>query len=89
MQELSEALAARGIETVDAPVTGGVPRARKGELTVIASGATWAIDAVEPVLRSYGNKIVHVGDGLGQGQVVKLVNNMLSAGNLALAAHGL
>lgn len=89
LRELSEPLKARGIETVDAPVTGGVPRAKLGGLTVIVSGPKAAREECDQVFRSYGNTVICVGDEPGQAQTVKLINNMLSAGNLALACEAL
>jgi 3-hydroxyisobutyrate dehydrogenase-like beta-hydroxyacid dehydrogenase len=87
--ELEAALATHGIAMVDAPVTGGVPRAKEGTLTTMVSGPRTAVDQVMPILRSYSSRVVHIGDRVGAAQTMKVINNMLSAANLAIAAEGL
>ncbi len=89
VRELAAALAARGVETLDAPMTGGVPRARAGTLTVMASGPESAFAAARPFLAAYASTIVYLGARLGAAQVMKLINNMLSAANLAVAAEAM
>src|ERR1700761_3461381 len=61
VQELAAALAARGIATVDVPMTGGAARARDGTLTAIASGPRDAFERAEPIVRSYASKLVYLG----------------------------
>jgi 2-hydroxy-3-oxopropionate reductase len=75
---IGAALAERGIGFVDAPVTGGTPRAREGTLTVITSGKSETIDSVRPALATFGTNIFVVGPAPGQAQTVKLINNMLN-----------
>lgn len=87
--DLFECLDRRGVELVDAPVTGGVPRARQGDLTVIVAGADAAVREVEDLLGAFASKLVRVSDRPGDGQRVKLINNFLSAANLALACEAL
>lgn len=89
LEELAEALASRGIATLDAPMTGGVSRARDGTLTVMASGPRNVFDRTEPLLKQYANKIVYLSDRVGAAQVMKFVNNVLSASNLALACEAM
>jgi len=89
VNELAAALGGRGITTLDAPMTGGVPRARAGTLTVMASGPQAAFAAAEPFLKAYASTIVYLGERLGAAQVMKLINNMLSAANLAIASEAL
>jgi 2-hydroxy-3-oxopropionate reductase len=89
LQELAAGLAGRGIATLDAPMTGGVPRAINGTLTVMASGPRAVFDRTEPFLRLYANKIVYLSDRIGAAQVMKFVNNVLSASNLALACEAM
>jgi 3-hydroxyisobutyrate dehydrogenase len=80
---LGTALAARGIELVDAPVSGAVPKAIDGTLTIMVGGAEATLARVRPVLEKLGNRIVHVGP-LGAGHAVKALNNYLgAAGTLA------
>jgi 3-hydroxyisobutyrate dehydrogenase-like beta-hydroxyacid dehydrogenase len=89
VEELAVALGRRGIATLVAPMTGGVDGAAAGTLTVMASGPREAFDQAEPLIRHYANKIVFLGEWVGAAQVMKLVNNVLSAGNLALACEAM
>jgi 3-hydroxyisobutyrate dehydrogenase-like beta-hydroxyacid dehydrogenase len=79
----------RGIRMIDAPVTGGVPRAKEGTLTVIASGDRSLFLECEPVIRSFASNIVFVGQRAGSAQTAKLINNLLSATNLAIGCEAL
>ncbi len=81
---IGKALNAKGIGFVDAPVTGGTPRAANGTLTVIASGAAETIALARPAFAVLGSHLFVAGAEPGQAQMVKLVNNMLNY--LAMAA---
>ncbi|WP_158010865.1 NAD(P)-dependent oxidoreductase [Tardibacter chloracetimidivorans] len=81
-ERIGDALRERGIAFVDAPVSGGTSGAEAGTLTLMISGDGAAIDAVMPSLRHIGSNLFVVGDKAGQGQTVKLANNMLFASNL-------
>lgn len=83
---VSAALAEAGIAMVDAPVSGGVAGATKGTLAVMASGPSEAFARVEQLLRIFG-KVFSVGDKPGQGQAMKLANNLLSAAALAISSE--
>ena len=82
--ELAPALAERGIDLVDAPVSGNVSGAAAGTLTIMAGGDDAAIERARPLLDSMGKTIFHTGP-LGSGQTMKALNNLLSAGGLMLA----
>lgn len=81
------AIAERGVEVVDAPVSGGPHDAAAGALTLFVGGADEAVVRVRPVLSCYGDPILHVGP-LGAGQKVKLVNNALFAAQIGLLSAG-
>ena len=83
---VAAALAESGIAMIDAPVSGGVAGATKGTLAVMASGASEPFSRVEPLLRIFG-KLFRVGDTPGQGQAMKLANNLLSAAALAITSE--
>ena len=85
---IADALAAKGIAVVDAPVSGGTAGAAKGTLAVMAAGAADPMRRVEPLLRIFG-KLFTVGDRPGQGQVMKLANNLLSATSLAVTSEAI
>lgn len=78
-----EAAKAAGFEMVDAPVSGGTVGADDGTLTFMCGGEKSAFDKARPILEGMGKNIVHCG-GPGQGQVVKICNNMI-AGIITLA----
>lgn len=82
-------LAPRGIRVIDAPVTGGVVRALTAELTILVGATDEALDRVRPVLELMGSTIAHCGPAVGDGQAVKLVNQLLCAVHLAAAAEAL
>ena len=65
-----------GIEMIDAPVSGGPTRAATGDLTIMVGGPAETVERCRPVLEAMGSKVIHVG-ALGQGEVVKLVNNTI------------
>ena len=80
---LGTALAARGIELVDAPVSGAVPKAIDGTLTIMAGGNAATLKRITPLLEKMGDRVFHVGP-LGAGHAVKALNNYLgAAGTLA------
>lgn len=83
MQEIEQALRAAGGEVLDAPVSGGTPAAAEGSLTIMVGGDARLLERCRPVLESMGKQIVHVG-GVGQGKVVKMVNQMMAAAHLLI-----
>ena len=87
-RRLADALAARGVAMLDAPVSGGTERAISGELSVICGGAAATFDVCHDLFKAMGTKIFHVG-GLGQGLAMKLVNNMLVQVNTVAVAEAL
>src|ERR1700678_1170539 len=68
--------AARGIATLDAPVSGGVGGAKAATLTFMVGGSQAAFAHGKPVLERMGKRIVHCGEA-GNGQVAKICNNMI------------
>lgn len=77
-----------GVCMIDAPVTGSSPRAENGTLTIMAGGAREDFQRAKPLLEAMGELIVHVGE-LGQGEMLKLINNALGAANAAAVAEAL
>ncbi|KUI38770.1 6-phosphogluconate dehydrogenase [Mycobacterium sp. IS-1496] len=73
----------RGVEVVDAPVSGGPHDIEAGAVTLFVGGSEAAVERVRPVLTAYGDPILHVGP-LGAGQSVKLVNNTVFAAQIGL-----
>jgi len=83
---IAEGLAAKGITAVDAPVSGGIAGAEKGTLAVMVSGPDEVREKVTPVLQNIG-KLFFVGRKPGQGQTMKLLNNLLSGTAMAISSE--
>jgi 3-hydroxyisobutyrate dehydrogenase len=83
---LGAELAKRDIHMIDAPVSGGVPRAITGELSIMAGGDAADINRCEPILKAMGKTIFRTGK-LGTGQAMKALNNLCSAAGLLIAAE--
>jgi 3-hydroxyisobutyrate dehydrogenase-like beta-hydroxyacid dehydrogenase len=77
-KEIATALAARGIVALDAPVSGGVKGAEKGTLAVMTSGPKERCERLREMLQVIG-KFFYIGPEPGMGQMMKLINNLLSA----------
>jgi len=82
-RRLAEAAAQRGARFLDAPVSGGVPRAEDGTLAIMVGGDARDVEEARPVLAAMGASVVHVGP-VGSGEVAKLCNNLI-AGVAAVA----
>jgi 3-hydroxyisobutyrate dehydrogenase len=85
---LAGLLSAHGVPYAEAPVTGGVSGARTGSLTLMAAGDAQLLDLTEPVLCALGG-VVRMGSVAGQGQTMKVLNNLLSATSLAVTSEAM
>ncbi len=85
---VAEGLAPKGITAVDAPVSGGIAGAEKGTLAVMVSCPENILPTVKPILEVLG-KIFAVGTQPGQGQTMKLLNNLLSASAMAITSEAM
>jgi 3-hydroxyisobutyrate dehydrogenase len=83
---LGAELAKLNIKMTDAPVSGGVPRAVTGELTIMAGGDPADVAECEPILKAMGKTIFRTGK-LGTGQAMKALNNLCSAAGLLIASE--
>jgi 3-hydroxyisobutyrate dehydrogenase-like beta-hydroxyacid dehydrogenase len=88
-REVAEGFAARGVAALDAPVSGGVAGAEAGTLSVMAAGDPAAFEHARPILEAIGSNTVFVGEAVGQGQTLKLVNNLLAATTWAAACEAM
>ncbi|QPF87231.1 NAD(P)-dependent oxidoreductase [Bradyrhizobium genosp. L] len=86
MRQVAAAAAARGIAVVDCPVSGSPKEARAGKLILIAGGEEADVKRAEPVLKLLGTDWKYTGP-VGTAKVVKIVNNMMSMGNVLVAAE--
>jgi 3-hydroxyisobutyrate dehydrogenase-like beta-hydroxyacid dehydrogenase len=87
-RELAAEARRRGLDFVDAPVSGGEEGAKRGALTVMAGGSEAAFRRVEPLLACYAVRAVRLGPS-GAGQLAKMVNQICIAGLLEALAEGL
>ena len=87
--EAAATLAEAGIAYADGPVSGGTSGARAGTVSLMFAGPVDLLDRYRPVLAAISANVFHVGHQPGQGQAMKLVNNVLSAAALAVTSEAL
>ena len=87
-RSLAQRLGERGVEMLDAPVSGGTTGAQNATLSIMVGGKREVLDRSTPVLQAMGKRITHCGPN-GMGQVAKLVNQIMVAGTLAAVCEGL
>ncbi|MGQ4557102.1 NAD(P)-binding domain-containing protein [Halobellus sp. GM3] len=75
---IADELAEGGVDVLGAPVTGGRPGATDGTLTVMVGGEESALDQCRPVMESFANDIIHIGESPGDGDAVKLLRNYIA-----------
>jgi 3-hydroxyisobutyrate dehydrogenase len=78
----------RGIQTLEAPVTGGVHKAASGEIAVLVGGDPALFETHRPVFEAMGGEVIHIGE-LGQASVIKVITNMLAFIHLLAAGEAL
>ncbi|WP_272885346.1 NAD(P)-dependent oxidoreductase [Calidifontimicrobium sp. SYSU G02091] len=88
-ERIAAALQARGVEAIDAPMSGGPARARDGTMSLMVACPDDVFARHEPLLRTMASRLFRVGTRAGDGARTKLVNNLLAAVNLAGAAEAL
>ena len=86
VEAVAEAAAARGIEVIDAPVSGGPHDIAIGRLTLFVGGDESVVSRMQSILDCYGDPVLHVGP-VGAGQRVKLINNALFAAQIGLLSE--
>jgi 3-hydroxyisobutyrate dehydrogenase len=77
--DIARKLAARGVSMLDAPVAGGVPAAQAGKITIMVSGPEQAYVKVAEVLQTISSNVFRCGERVGDGQAIKLANNVMNA----------
>jgi 3-hydroxyisobutyrate dehydrogenase len=87
-RSIAAELGGRGVDFIDAPVSGGTVAAKSGSLTVMWGGEELVFERVRPVIEAFGKKIVHAGQ-VGSGDALKAVNNALLAVHILSTAEGL
>ncbi|AEA12345.1 6-phosphogluconate dehydrogenase, NAD-binding protein [Thermoproteus uzoniensis 768-20] len=87
-RNFAERLAARGIDFLDAPVTGGQKGAEEGTLTVMVGGREDLFQRLLPVFKAFAKEVIYAGP-VGYGQAMKLVNQVVIALNTIAMVEGL
>jgi len=87
-KKLAKLAAAKGVNYLDAPVSGGVSGAAAGTLTIMVGGEKTVIDRCQEILQVIGKKIYHAGS-VGAGDAIKLVNNLLLGVNMVAVAEAM
>lgn len=85
--ELAARAAELDLRVLDAPVSGGAPKAEAGELVTMIGGPAEALEQCRPVFSTFADPIIHLGD-VGAGQQAKLINNAMLVAHVAVAADG-
>lgn len=85
-QEICAAVKEKGVVMLDAPVSGGEPKAIEGTLAIMVGGDTKAFETARPILEKMGASVVLVGD-IGAGNVTKLANQIIVALNIAAVSE--
>ena len=89
IRALDGRLSERRLRLLDAPVSGGVARAERGDLLIMAGGPEDLFAGLRSVLDAVGSTVVHCGPSAGDGQSVKLVNQLLCGVHIAAAGEAL
>jgi 3-hydroxyisobutyrate dehydrogenase len=87
-REIAAMLEGHGVPMIDCPVSGGVPRAKSGQLAIMVGGPEAEIDRAEHVLKAMGTSVYRCGD-IGAGQAMKALNNLVSAGGYLIGIEAL
>jgi len=91
--EFAKALGKRledaGLLMIDGPISGGAAKAASGEMTIMSSGSPAAYAKCQPVLEAIAGKIYKLGDEVGPGSVVKMVNQLLAGVHIAAAGEAM
>jgi 2-hydroxy-3-oxopropionate reductase len=88
VREVAHALAARGVETLDAPISGGYIAAAEGKLSVMVGGNEAMLARAEPALRTFAQSITRAGE-VGAGQSAKLAHQLVCSVNVMTLLEGL
>jgi 2-hydroxy-3-oxopropionate reductase len=87
-RKVAEALAERGVDALDAPVSGGEPAAQAGNLSIMVGGSERGVERAQPIFAVLGKSTTHIGDA-GAGQVTKAANQVVVALTIQAVAEAL
>lgn len=86
-ERFAAGLAQKGIDCIDAPMSGGPARARTGQMSLMVAGADAVVERHQALLAALSDRVFRIGERIGDGARVKLVNNLLAGINLVGAAE--
>lgn len=86
---IDAALRERGLDMLDAPVSGGPIRAASGDITVMAAGAPETFEKLRPLLDAIAGDVFEIGIEVGQGATVKIIHQLLAGAHIAVAAEAM
>jgi len=86
---LEAKLDAHGVHLIDAPVSGGAAKALQGDMSIMASGKAELFDACDSIFSAIAGKVFRVGDDIGAGQSVKMINQLLAGVHIAASAEAI
>jgi putative dehydrogenase len=86
---IGQRLESAGMRVIDAPVSGGVVRAQRGEVTVMASGSDEAFEIAGPVFDAISARVFRLGNEVGQASRIKMINQLLSDVHIAATAEAM
>lgn len=89
MLRIAQRLTSRGLDVLDAPVSGGTAGAAAGSLAIMVGGPTSVLERVRPLLGALGSNIFHAGERWGDGQALKLANQLMLCVNMLGTLEGL
>lgn len=89
VESLAQRLAEQGVDSLDAPMSGGPARARAGTMSLMVAGAATVVQRHQAVLSTLAQPVFDLGERLGDGACTKLVNNLLAGINLVGAAEAM
>lgn len=87
-QEINQRAKENNVRFVDAPMSGGITGAEAGTLTFMTGGETSDINAIEPILKDMGSRVLHCGNA-GAGQIAKLCNNLILAASMIATSEAM
>jgi 2-hydroxy-3-oxopropionate reductase len=87
-RKVADALAERGVDALDAPVSGGEPAAQAGNLSIMVGGSDQGVERAQPIFAVLGKSTTHIG-GAGAGQVTKAANQVVVALTIQAVAEAL
>jgi 3-hydroxyisobutyrate dehydrogenase-like beta-hydroxyacid dehydrogenase len=88
VKQIAQAAAEKKVQVLDAPVSGGVAGAQQGTLSIMVGGDREVLEQCRPILAAMGSKIFYTGE-VGSGKAIKMINQLLNAGNTYIASEAL